>query len=336
MRSPPLPLLAGLLLVVGCPKPVPVPHGAGGDSCVDGIEAAFGPQRSHVVALRPRTTDTVFDPAVLEAVDRVTAELEAAQTAEELSIKSIATVPLMTSTGGGAAMETIREQLPTDAAGALRSRTLLYQYEFAAGDTLDATGGATFVSLPAVNFAGADVDALVARVAAGVADTLEVALDGTAAADRAAYREVAGDAGPSADTLWIVLTAPEDGSIRDPEFLHALEALQLRLEALPEVAGTYALTDDVKLARRAAHRGDPAAAVLPDKRGEVSQLLMLMEMSGNATAFGRRVSDDGASTLLRVTLPVLGEQARAAVVEAARQGSSEGFPPGTEVQLCAG
>ena len=39
------------------------------------------------------------------------------------------------------------------------------------------------------------------------------------------------------------------------------------------MAGTYGLADDVKLARRAVHKGDPAACVLPQKKAEVAQLL---------------------------------------------------------------
>lgn len=335
MRRRPLLLLAVLLLVAGCRKPVPVPIVIDDVACLTGIEEIFGPQRFHVVALHPVVGETLFTPELLEAVDRVTAEFEARAGPGELAVKSIATVPLIKRTPTGAAMEIIREQLPVDEAGALRFREMLLSYEFATGDTLNPTASSAFVHLPVVNYPDAGVDALVDEVRAGVAQHLLVAVDGTPGADRALFREVAED-GPSADALWIVFSASGDASIKDPAFLRSEEVLQARLEAHPAVAGTYGLADDVKLARRAVHKGDPAHAVLPVKRAEVSQLLMMLEMSGNAEAYGRRVSADGAVTLLRVSLKVLGAQARDEVVSAARQWAAEGLPEGIEVHVCPG
>jgi len=330
-----LPLLTVLLLATGCPKPVPVPVVYDEGSCLTGIEEAFGPQRFHVVAMHPVVGGVLFTPSLLEAVDRVTAELEAAQGPIELAVKSITTVPLMRRTATGAEMELIRDNLPTDEQGALRYRDMLLSYEFATGDTLNAPASSTFVYLPVGNFAGADVDALVEATRAGVLDELLVAVDGTPGADRALYREVA-EGGPSADALWVVYTGPEAGAIKEPAFLRAQQAQQGLLEALPAVAGTYGLADDVKLARRAIHKGDPAAYVLPEKRAEVSQLLMLYDMSGNAEAYGRRVSGDGGSTLLRVHLRVLDAAARDEALEQVRRITGQGLPEGFEATVCAG
>jgi hypothetical protein len=335
MRRRPLLLLAALLLVAGCRKPIPVPIVIDDGACIAGIEEIFGPQRFHVVALHPMVGEVLFTPELLQAVDRVTAELEAGAGPGVLSVKSIATVPLIKRTPTGAGMEIIREQLPVDEAGALRFREMLLSYEFAIGDTLNPASSSTFVHLPVASYTDTDVDALVDEVRAGVAQQLLVAVDGTPGADRALFREVAED-GPSADALWIVFTASGEVSIKDPAFLRSEEALQARLEAHPAVAGTYGLADDVKLARRAVHKGDRAFAVLPVKRAEVSQLLMMYEMSGNAEAYGRRVSADGAATLLRVSLRVLGAQARDEVLAAAKLWAAEGLPEGIEASVCPG
>jgi len=320
-----------LLAVCGCRKvtPPPLPD----EGCLDGIERLFGPQRTAVIALQPLAGGTVFSPPMLAAVDEVTRLAEDARTDEDLAVRSISTVPLLRRSTVGVEMETIRDGLPVDDAGARRFREMLYSYEFTIGDGLNAAGTRTYVHLPLVDYEGVDVDAMVHGIRAEVVDELLVAVHGTPGADARIYREVAGR-GPSADAVWVVYTADDDGGVRTPEFLRAVHGFQVMAEGLPGTAGSYSLAEDVMLARRAAHKGDPAAYQLPGKQAAVNQLLMMLQLSGQAGAFGERVTSDGRQTLVRIHLPLLDEAERTRTVQQLQTLASQGFPDGVSASVC--
>jgi len=319
------------LVIVSCRKRVAAPMPE--DGCLDWIEEQFGPQRTFVVALHPMAGNAIFKPELLDAVDYVTARLEDAQTDYALAIRSITTAPLLVPSPGGVKMERIRDGLPVDQVGAHRYQGLLMSYEFAIGDAVDAGASRTFVHLPRDNFVGVDLDTLVEEIRVDVADKLMIALDGTAAADRSMYKEVAG-MGPSSDAVWVVFDSEEKGAMKTPQFLRALQLFQTRVESLPTTAGTYSVAEDVKLVRRATHKGDPAAYALPNKQVEITQLLMMYQLSGNAADFGERITDDGRLTVVRVHLPVLKDGARTRTARQIRQYAREGFPVGVNAGVC--
>jgi len=326
-------LLCVLLpLVVGsCRKRVTAPMPE--DDCLGWIEDQFGPQRSYVVALHPMAGNTIFTPELLDAVDFVTARLEDAQTDYVLAVRSITTAPLLVPSPGGVKMERIRDGLPVDLIGAHRYQGLLMSYEFAIGDAVDAAGSTTFIHLPRDNYVGVDLDALVEEIRAEVADKLMIAIHGTEAADRTMYREVAGF-GPSSDAVWVVFDSDDKGAMKAPAFLRALQMFQSRVESLPTTAGTYSVAEDIKLVRRATHKGDPAAYMLPTKQVEITQLLMMYQLSGNTADFGERITADGRLTVTRVHLPALKDGARTRTARQIRQYAREGFPAGVNADVC--
>ena len=325
-------LLALLPLVVGsCRKRVtpPMPE----DDCLDWIEEQFGPQRSYVVALHPMAGNSIFKPELLDAVDFVAARLEDAQTDYVLAVRGITTAPLLVPSPSGVQVERIRDGLPVDQIGAHRYQGLLMSYEFAAGDVVDATASTTYIHLPRANYVGVDLDALIEEIRAEVADRLMIALDGTADADRSMYREVAGP-GPSSDAVWVVFDSEDKGAMKTPAFLRAVQMFQSRVESLPTTAGTYSVAEDVKLVRRATHKGDPAAYTVPTKQVEITQLLMMYQLSGNAADFGERITTDGRLTVVRVHLPVLKDGGRKHTARQIRQYAREGFPLGVHAGVC--
>ena len=328
-----LALLCVLLpLVIGsCRKRVPPPMPE--DDCLGWIEEQFGPQRSYVVALHPMAGNSIFKPDLLDAVDYVAARLEDAQTDYVLAVRSITTAPLLVPSPSGVKMERIRDGLPVDQVGAHRYQGLLMSYEFAIGDVLDATASTTYIHLPRDNYVGVDLDALVEEIRAEVADRLMIAIDGTADADRSMYKEVAGF-GPSADSAWVVFDSEDKGAMKTPAFLRALQLFQSKVESQPTTAGTYSVAEDVKLVRRATHKGDPAAYILPTKQVEITQLLMMYQLSGNAADFGERLTSDGRMTVVRVHLPVLRDGGRTRTARQIRQYAREGFPLGVHAGVC--
>jgi hypothetical protein len=330
MRHTALVLLL-LLGVSGCPKQPPPPPPD--EACLDGVERLFGPQRMAVIAMQPLAGGTIFTPEMLQAVDEVTHAAEEARTAEDLAVRSITTVPLLRRSTVGVEMETIRDGLPVDPAGANRFREMLYSYEFAIGDGVNAAGTRTYMHLPLVDYEGVDLDALVEAMRAAVADRLLVAIDGTPGADADIYREVAGR-GPSADAAWVVYTAAEDNGAKTPALLQAVRAFQGAAEGLPGTAGSYGLAEDVMLARRAAHKGDPAAYQLPVKQAAINQLLMMMQLSGQAGAFGERLTEDGRQTLVRIHLPGLDEPVRTRTLHQLQTLASQGLPEGVSASVC--
>lgn len=78
---------------------------------------------------------------------------------------------------------------------------------------------------------------------------------------------------------YIVAIAEEDDQIKNPETLRAIEELQRRLEALPEVGKTTSVVDYVKRINCVLHGDDPAYDAIPESQEIVGQYLFLFGMS---------------------------------------------------------
>ncbi len=332
-RLPVLATVASSLLAVGCPKPAPPPPFAADEHCMEGLAEVFGAQGFVVLAARPVVGGSVFTPAHLAAVDRVTLRLEEARTDHTLAVRSPTTLPLMEPAPLGARMIRMRDEMPEDQPAVERFRALLYSYDFAIGDVLDPGGSAAYVQLPAGDFAGVDLDALVEELRPEVAAELMLALDGTPGADPALYREVAGG-GPGADGAWVAFRAEEAGALKTPEFLRALKGYQDRTRALPAIAGAYSVVDDIRLTRRMVHKGDVGAMVLPPKQAEINQLLMLYDLSGNSEEFGARMTEDARATVIRFGFAADTPADRDALLRRIEQFAGEGFPDDVTATVC--
>ena len=139
------------------------------------------------------------------------------------------------------------------------------------------------------------------KFAAEEAEWFQMAWDGGAPKDAAVYREIAGS-GPSASYLVGLFDAGEAGALKNPESLLALERFQNNAEALPRVAQSFTIADDLKVVRRGLHRGNPAEAYIPSRRAEIAQLLLAQSMSPSAGAFGPRVDSTERVALVRINL----------------------------------
>jgi hypothetical protein len=76
--------------------------------------------------------------------------------------------------------------------------------------------------------------------------------------------------------IYVVLAGERPGALREPEALHALEALQRDVEKLPGVSHTASIADVLRVVNRAIGAGDPAQGRIPDSRAGVAELLQLV------------------------------------------------------------
>jgi hypothetical protein len=271
-------------------------------TCNEEILDAFGPQGSAVVVLKPRDRGPLFRPDHLAALDRICQAFEEAMVDDLIIVKCLTNLPIMEGRPGGARIIVAREELPMALDEALRFQQLVLQLEFARGDVVDRSGGAAaFIHLPEASFEGVDLRSIFEEQAGREAEWFLMAWDGGLPADAPVYREIAG-AGPSASYLVGLFDAGESGALKNPESMLALERFQVAAEALPKVAQTFTIADDLKMVRRGLHRGNPAEAYIPSRRAEIAQLLLAQSMSPAANAFGPRIDSTERVALVRVNL----------------------------------
>jgi predicted RND superfamily exporter protein len=75
--------------------------------------------------------------------------------------------------------------------------------------------------------------------------------------------------------IYLPLRAEKPGGFREPELLAAVETLQERAGALPDVGRTQSVVDTLRVLNRALSRDDPREERIPTTRGGVAELLFL-------------------------------------------------------------
>jgi hypothetical protein len=302
-------------------------------TCRSEIEDAFGPQDTAVLALRPVDRGNVFRPKVLEALDRVCVAFEDAQTEPDVMTKCLTNVPVMEARPGGARLVMPRDELPVDLPGAARIQALMLELEFAVGDVVDASLTRSYIHLNLAMFEGVDIRSLF-EAQQRAEPALEMALDLGDPADLPSYRKVAG-AGPSAAAILGLLDTGEDGGIKEPLALAALERFQVVAEATPRVAQSFTIVDDIKITRRGLRRGNPAEAILPSRRSEVAQLLLAMSMGPAGDMFGPRIDSAQRVALVRINLMATGPEQRRRLVKRLDEALRMEAPAGSRVLICS-
>lgn len=278
-------------------------------SCTQEVTEAFGDQAMAMVAVRARDGGPLFRPPILEALDRVCEGFEDAMTDDLVATKCLTNLPIMEGRPGGARVVVARDEFPMALEDALAFQRLVLQLEFAFGDVVDVTGGLhSFIHLPAPSYEGVDLEAIFDELVAAEGELLELALDRGDPDDAAAYRAVAGD-GPSARYLVGIFDSGTSGGIKEPESLRAMERFQMAAEALPKVAQTFSVADDLKVVRRGLHKGNPAEAIIPPRRAEVAQLLLALGMAPSGNAFGPRMDTEERVALVRVNFASMPQEA---------------------------
>ena len=278
-------------------------------NCAQDIAYVFGDQPVAVVALSAPDRGLIIRPEILAAIAEVTQELELEALAGGRQVRSITNVPIgIPKPGGRVAFTTFGEELDAPLTRIHILRDNLRSIEFSRNDVIDIPGLTAYIHLPLEAFPDGIHDIL-NTLGAAMAGRLIMAADPGPEQDRKTFLEIAGS-GPGSPHIDIIVSAPAELDFKDPQALRALEALQARIEAVPEVAQTFSVVDDVKMVRRNTHDGSAGWGVIPDRRAEIGQLLTLFELSGNAENFGRRMTPDAKQAILRINLTPIDDAIR--------------------------
>lgn len=326
-------LLGAGTLGLGC-RPVvrtPVLEAA---ACQQSVDEAFESQSTAVIALRAADGGTVWRTEVLEAVDRVCQAFEEEATDDLVAVKCLTSVPIMEPGKALAKVRVMRDEFPLGEEAERRFRTQTLQLEFARGDVLDVTGElSTFIHLPLTSFVGVDVRAVFERLAGQEVSNLQMAIDRGVASELPAYKRI-GREGPSSSVIVGLFDAGEDGGLKEPVVLQALARFQTAAEGLPRVAQSFTIVDDLVMARRGLHKGNPVEAFIPARRAEVAQLMLALSLNPAANAFGPRVDTADRVALLRVNLKPGTEEQRRRTLARLEPMLEASLPPQATAMLC--
>jgi hypothetical protein len=326
--------LAFLLLLPACRPRVSTPALAA-ERCLEEVSSTFGAPQTAVIALRAADGGLLWRPEVLEAVDRVCSAFEAATTDDWLGVKCVTNVPLMEPGRTTAKVRVIHDELPFDEEQARYFRGQLLTMDFARGDVVDPTGDlTTFIHLPMASFEGVDVRALFEEQAGKEVSVLQMAIDRGDPSELGAYKRL-GRLGPSASVISGLFDAGEDGGLKEPATLVALQNFQVAAEGLPRVVQTFTIADDLTMARRGLHKGNPAEAYLPNRRSEVAQLLLALSLNPGASKYGPRIDHTERIALIRVNLMPGNEEQQERTRERLEELLLAMLPPGASGLFCA-
>ena len=329
-------LLTGLALsalLPACRQRVSLDH-VDQASCHQEVTDAFGPQGATLVAVQPTDGGPLFRPHVLESLDRVCQAFEDEMTDDLVAVKCLTNLPIMEGRPAGTRVVVARDEFPLTVEDALWFQRLVLQLEFARGDVVDSGGGMVgFIHLPDASFEGVDLRAVFEQQVEAEGGTLQFALDQGLPEQREPYRAIAGD-GPSSRYLVGLFDSGEEGGMKEPIALQAVDRFQAAAEALPRVSQTFAITDDLKLVRRGLRKGNPAEALIPPKRSEVAQLLLALSMSPAGSAFGPRLDTTEQVALLRINLAAMPREAGARLGRRLDQLLVREARPGGRAFLC--
>ncbi len=102
--------------------------------------------------------------------------------------------------------------------------------------------------------------------------------------------------------LYVLIEGGEDGAIKDPRVLSAMDATQRLLEAQPHVGKTLSLADFIRRMNRAMHADDPGYDRIPESRDLVAQYLLAYSLSGDLDELDSYVDDRYRSANILVLL----------------------------------
>ena len=102
--------------------------------------------------------------------------------------------------------------------------------------------------------------------------------------------------------LYILVDGAEEGAIKDPQVLSAMEETQRFLESQPHVGKTLSLADFIRRMNRAMHGDEPAYDRIPESRELVAQYLLAYSLSGDLEDLDSYVDDRYRSANILVLL----------------------------------
>jgi predicted RND superfamily exporter protein len=102
--------------------------------------------------------------------------------------------------------------------------------------------------------------------------------------------------------LYVLIEGGDEGAIKSPQVLSAMDATQRFLEAQPHVGKTLSLADFIRRMNRAMHADDPAYDRIPESRDLVAQYLLAYSLSGELEDLDSYVDDRYRSANILVLL----------------------------------
>ena len=102
--------------------------------------------------------------------------------------------------------------------------------------------------------------------------------------------------------LYILIEGTEEGAIKDPKVLSAMDTTQRFLESLPHVGKTLSLADFIRRMNRAMHADEPGYDRIPESRELVAQYLLAYSLSGDLEDLDSYVDDRYRSANILVLL----------------------------------
>ncbi len=111
----------------------------------------------------------------------------------------------------------------------------------------------------------------------------------------------------------VVLRTDEPDGVKHPEVLHHLEALQAKLNTVPDVGKTVSLVDFVKRMNQVMHGDDPAFYTIPDSQQLIAQYLLLYSFGGG-DALDTFVTYEYDATQIMLQIKDLGGELAADVI----------------------
>jgi len=102
--------------------------------------------------------------------------------------------------------------------------------------------------------------------------------------------------------LYILIEGGDEGAIKDPKILSAMDATQRFLESQPHVGKTLSLADFIRRLNRAMHADEPGYDRIPESRELVAQYLLAYSLSGDLEDLDSYVDDRYRSANILVLL----------------------------------
>jgi len=323
-----------LTSVLGCARKIATPAMTRAE-CRQEIDDNFGPQRSALIAVQAQDSGPLFRSEVLEALDRVCAAFEEEALDDLRAVKCLTTVPIMYSSAMGTRVLIARDELPFTTQQSLDFQTLVHQLEFARGDVIDPKTGAlvSYIHLPLENYSEGVIQSTFDLLRENEKGTLLMELDPGSGRASPAYQRLAAG-GPSSAMLIGLYDSGQDGGLKEPSTLLAIDRFQTAAEHHPRVAQSFSIADVIKLVRRGLHRGIVTEALIPLARSEVSQLLLALSMSPNDGGFGPTMDSRERVALLRVNLAAQSPELQRVTVQSVERSLERHIQPGARAYLC--
>ncbi len=103
-------------------------------------------------------------------------------------------------------------------------------------------------------------------------------------------------------TINVILEAENEGVLLGSDFLKLMDDMQLEVEKVNQVGGSFSIADYIKRMNKVMHSDDEAYNTIPDDNDLIAQYLLLYEMSGDPENLWKVIDYDGKKANLTFQL----------------------------------